>query len=62
LIEVVLEEEEEIIGVEVEQEEAEALFVETSSEAGAGLVQNAPSPTIYRSRMSADPHSNHARG
>lgn len=43
---------------EAEQEEEEALFVETSSEEAAGLVHNAPSPTIYRSRMSAVPHSN----
>jgi hypothetical protein len=74
LVEVVLEEGEEVAGVEAEaveaveeaeeaeQEEAEALFVETSSEEVAGLVQNAPSPTIYRSRMSAVPHSNPAKG
>jgi hypothetical protein len=59
LIEVVLEEGEEIDGVEAaaveepeepaepEQEEEKALFVETFSKEAAGLVQNAPSPTIF---------------
>ena len=70
-MEVLLGEDEEINGVEAEaaeaveeavQEEAEALFVETSSEEAAGLVQNAPSPTIYPSRMNPDPHSNPVKG
>jgi hypothetical protein len=62
LIEVVLGEEEEVEGVEeAEEEEADALFVETFSEDTAGLVQNALFPTIYRTRMSTNLQSNPAK-
>jgi hypothetical protein len=62
LIEVFLGEEEEVEGVEeAEEEEADALFVETSSEDTAGLVQNALFPTIYRTRMSTNSQSNPAK-
>jgi hypothetical protein len=62
LIELVLGEEEEVEGVEAEEkaeeEEVDALFVETSSEDTAGLVQNALFPTIYQTRMSMNLQSN----
>lgn len=63
----VLEEVKDIIGVEAdaieaveeaEQEEEVVLFDGTSSKEAADLVQNAPSPTIYRSRTRAVPHRN----
>ena len=72
LMEVVFGEEEEVDGVEAEaavevveeaeQEEADVLFVETSNkEDAAGLVQNAPFPTIYRTRISTNLQSNPAK-
>jgi hypothetical protein len=68
LIEAVLEEEVDGVGAavgeaaeaaeEAEQEEPDALFVETSSKDTAVLVQHAPFPTIYRTRMNTKLQAN----
>jgi hypothetical protein len=70
-MEVVLGEEVEVDGMDVEaeveaeteQEEADVLSVETSSkEDAAGLVQDVPFPTIYRTRTRTNLHRNPAKG
>jgi hypothetical protein len=68
LIEAVLEEEVDGVGAavgeaaeaaeEAEQEEPDTLFIETSSKDTAVLVQHAPFPTIYRTRINTKLQTN----
>jgi hypothetical protein len=74
-MEVILGKEKEVGGVEAdvaeaggagagevaEEGEQNVLFVETSSKGTAGLVQNVPFPTIYRTRMSTNLQRNLAK-